>query len=316
MYATLLFTGRKLLELVVTLLLSSLLIFSALFIAPGDPAALLAGRNPDPATVEHIRVQMGLDQPFLVQYWHWLTAVLHGDLGRSYIYRANVIDLIVPRMNTTLLLVAYSAVIILILGIGSGILAALSRRRVDRTVTVVTSVLMGAPTFVVAIFLITVFALYLDWFPVYGSGSGFWDSLYHLTLPAIAMSCAYLAFVSRITRSSVRAEMYAEHVDTARSRGIAPALFIPHHVLRNASAQIFAVSGITVAGLFASTVVAEQAFGVNGIGSLLVEAASRQDLPVVQVLCLFLVACFILVNTAVDLINAAVDPRIAQRGNA
>lgn len=313
MYTSMLFVGRKVLEVVVTLLLASLLIFSALFVAPGDPASLLAGRNPDPETIAQIRSQFGLDDPFLVQYWHWLTDLLHGDFGRSFIYRADVIDLIMPRMSTTLLLVAYSACIILFVGIGSGILAALSTRHVDRSVTVGTSILMGAPTFVVAILLITVFALYLDWLPVYGTGTGFWDSIYHLTLPAIAMSCAYLAFVSRITRSAVRGEMFSEHVDTARSRGIAPRHYIPHHVLRNASAQIFAVSGITIAGLFASTVVAEQAFGVSGIGSLLVEAASRQDLPVVQILCLLIVACFIIVSTVVDLINAAVDPRIARK---
>lgn len=306
------FLVRKLFALLVTMLVASFVIFSALFLAPGDPATLLGGRNATPEALAAIRAQFGLDDPFLLHYGRWLGDLLTGDLGRSYVYRADIIDLVVPRMGTTLLLVGYAATIILVLGIGSGILAALGRPAADRAVTVVTSVLMGAPTFVVAIILITVFSLYLTWFPVYGTGEGFADQLYHLTLPAVAMSCAYLAFVSRITRSAVRAEMFSEHVDTARSRGLAPAYYIPHHVLRNSSSQIFAVSGITIAGLFASTAVAEQAFGINGVGSLLVEAATRQDLPVVQILSLFLVAAFVIVNIVVDLVNAAIDPRIAR----
>lgn len=314
MIAVVWFIARKIGALAITLLVASLVIFSALFLAPGDPATLLAGRNASPATIEAIREGLGLNDPFLVQYGRWLSDIATGDLGRSYIYRADIVDLIAPRIGTTLLLVAYSAMIILIVGIASGILAALSTRAVDRTVTIVTSVLMGAPTFVVAIILITLFSLYLDWFPVFGRGEGFWDQIYHLTLPAIAMSCAYLAFVSRITRSAVRAEQFSEHVDTARSRGLAPRHYIPHHVLRNASSQIFAVAGITIAGLFASTAVAEQAFGISGVGSLLVNAASRQDLPVVLLLCLFLVAAFVIVNVIVDIVSAAIDPRIARAG--
>ncbi|MGN6218779.1 MAG: ABC transporter permease [Microbacterium sp.] len=312
MITVLWFLARKISALLLTLLVASFVIFSALYLAPGDPASLLGGKDADPQTIAAIREQYGLDDPLLVQYFRWLGGMLSGDLGSSYIYRTDIEQLIGPRIETTLMLVAYASLIIVVIGIGSGILAALSRRGVDRTVTVTTSVLMGAPTFVVAIILITVFSLYLSWFPVYGNGDNFWDQLYHLTLPAIAMCCAYLAFVSRITRSAVRGEMYSEHVDTARARGLRPGDYIPHHVLRNASAQIFAVVGITVAGLFASTAVAEQAFGLSGIGSLLVEAASRQDLPVVQVLCLFLVTAFVVVNMIVDVVNAIIDPRIAR----
>lgn len=312
MISILWYLARKLSALLVTLLLASFVIFSALFLAPGDPASLLGGKDADPQTIAAIHEKYGLDDPLLAQYIRWLGGVLSGDLGTSYTYGTDIEHLIEPRIGTTLMLVAYAAAIILVIGIGSGILAALSRGPVDRTVTVVTSVLMGAPTFVVAIILITVFSLYLSWFPVYGNGEGFWDQLHHLTLPAIAMSCAYLAFVSRITRSAVRAEMFSEHVDTARARGIRSRDYLPHHVLRNASAQIFAVAGVTVAGLFASTAVAEQAFGINGIGSLLVQAASRQDLPVVQLLCLFLVTAFVVVNMIVDVVNAVIDPRIAR----
>lgn len=307
------FLARKIGALLLTLVVASILIFLALYLAPGDPAVLLGGRDANPEVIAALRMQYGLDDPLVVQYANWLGSVLTGDLGRSFIFRTDIMDLIAPRIPITLMLVAYSALLILVIGIGSGIAAALGSRAVDRSVTVTTSLLMGAPTFVVAIVLITVFSVYLSWFPVFGAGEGFWDRVHHLTLPAIAMACAYLAFVSRITRSSVRAEMYSEHVDTARSRGIAPRDYILHHVLRNASSQIFAVSGLTIAGLFASTAIAEHAFGISGIGSLLIEAAARQDMPIVQALSIFMVTAFVIVNMIVDVVNAIIDPRIAQQ---
>ncbi|MFC6714150.1 ABC transporter permease [Branchiibius cervicis] len=208
---------------------------------------------------------------------------------------------------------AYAALLILTVGIGSGILAALSGRIVDRSITVIGSILMGAPTFVVAMFLIWLFSQKLSWFPVYGTGDGLLDMLWHLTLPAVAMSCAYLAFLSRITRTAVRSALGSEHVETATSRGISPRAIITRHVLRNASPEVFAVSGITVAGLIAATAVAETAFGVNGIGALLVQAAGRKDLPVVLLISLIMVVAFVVINTIVDLINVAIDPRLAQR---
>lgn len=312
--STLLFVGYRLLGLFVTVLVASIVIFSMLVLVPGDPAAVLAGSSsPNPETLAAIRAQFRLDDPFLVRYAAWLGDLLAGDLGRSFVYRADVASLIVPRIGTSLFLVTYAAIIILVVGIGLGILSALSNRTVDKTITTLTSIGLGMPVFVVAILLITVFSLYLNWFPVYGSGTDFWSNVLHLTLPAISMSAAYLVFVTRITRSAVRGQLFAEHVDTARSQGLPPREYIPRHVLRNASSQIFSVGGITVASLFASTAVAEQAFGVSGIGSLLVEAASRQDLPVVQILSLFMVAAFVVVNTIVDLINGAIDPRTIAR---
>jgi peptide/nickel transport system permease protein len=312
--SSLLFVGRRLAGLILTVLVASFLIFSMLALAPGDPAVALAGGSvPNPETLAAIREQFRLDDPLVARYFAWLSDLAHGDLGRSFVYRADVATLIGPRLGTSLMLVTYSAILILVFGIGLGILSAVAGKVADRSITTFSSVAMGAPTFVVAIFLITIFAVSLDWFPVYGSGDGFWDQLYHLTLPAIAMSLAYLAFVSRLTRTAVRSEVYSEHVDTARSRGIPPRSYIPDDVLRNASTQILAVSGITVAGLFASTAVAEQAFGISGIGSLLVDATSRQDLPVVQIISLFMVVAFVVINTVVDLVNAAIDPRTAVR---
>lgn len=271
---------------------------------------------PNPATLQQIRLQFHLDDPLWLRYVHWMGDLITGHLGTSFVYRADVASLIGPRLGTSLLLVAYAAVLIVVFGIGSGVLAALRGPKTDRSVTVVASVLMGAPTFVVAIFLIWLFSQQLNWFPVYGTGDGLGDQLWHLTLPAIALSCAYVAFVSRVTRTAIRAELFSEQVETARSRGIPWALTVRRHILWNATPEILAVSGIAVAGLIAGTAVAERAFGINGIGSLLVDAASRKDLPVVLILSLILVVVFVLVNTIVDVINVAIDPRIAERRTA
>lgn len=309
----LLFTGKRLAALVATVVIASALIFLAFALTPVDPATVLAGGSrPDPATLAQIRHQFHLDAPLWQRYLIWAGGLLSGNLGESFVYRAPVASLIGLRIETTLMLTAYAAILIIALGVGSGILAALSGRAVDRSITVAGSVLMGAPTFVMAMFLIWLFSQQLNWFPVYGSGTGFLDMVWHLTLPAVAMSCAYLAFLSRITRTAVRAQLSSEHVETALSRGIRRRGIVAGHVLRNASPEVFAVSGITIAGLIASTAVAETAFGVNGIGSLLVQAAVRKDLPVVLVISLIMVVAFVVINTIVDIINVAIDPRIAQ----
>jgi peptide/nickel transport system permease protein len=309
------FVLRRLAGVVTTVAVASVVIFGALYLAPGDPASLLAGGNrPDPAALAAIRERHHLDDPFPVQYWHWLSGLLSGDPGVSLVLREPVTALIGARIGTTMLLVAYAAVLILTLGVAAGVLAAVGGRRVDRALTVLTTVLMAAPAFVAAILLIWLFATTLSWFPVFGSGTGFADRIHHLTLPALALSGGYVAYVSRITRSEVRAELAADHVAAARGRGLPRWTVLRRHVLRNAAPPIVAVSGVTVAGLFAATAVAEQAFGVAGLGSLLVQSAARQDLIVVQALSLLLVTVFVVVNMLVDVLNATLDPRLAKEG--
>ena len=312
-----LFVGRRLVGLLLTLLIASALIYGALAIAPGDPASLLAGGTiPNPRALEAIRQQFHLNDPIWKQYLLWLSGAVRGHFGQSLILRDSVGNLISTRILNTLFLVTYAAVIILLFGVGLGVISALRGGLVNSAATFVTTIAMGAPTFVVAIILIWVFATKLSWFPVYGTGSGFVGRLQHLTLPAVALAFTYTAYVSRITRAAVREELRSEHVDTARSRGISQWKVVWRHVMLNASAPILAVSGLTVAGLLAGTAVAEQAFGVNGIGSLLVQSAAKQDLAVVQAIALIMVAAFVIINTIVDLINVALDPRLAEMSSA
>jgi peptide/nickel transport system permease protein len=306
------FVLRRLAMLVVALLVSSFVIFAGLQLAPGDPLAALSGvRSLSPETLATLRAQYHLDDPFLVQYWHWLIGALQGDLGQSIAQRQDVSSIISERIGVTAELVLLAALMILAAGIGLGILAGLRRGAVDTGVLIATSVLAAIPSFVAAVLLLSVFAVNLGWFPAIGAGEGFGDRLWHLVLPAVALAASALAIVARVTRVSVREELEREHVQTAVSRGIPWRLVVRRHVLRNAAIPIATVSGLTITSLIALSAVVERAFGINGIGATLVQAAASKDLALVQGIALVLVAAFVIGNTLVDLLYAVLDPRVA-----
>lgn len=304
--------GERLLALVLTLLVASFAIYGALYLAPGNPATLLAGGHITRSVLIAIERQEHLNQPFLIRYWYWLTSILRGNLGKSFVYRESVTSLIAGRVLNTVFLVSYAAVAIIVGGIVLGLVAAL-RRRLGTAITIGTSIGLATPSFVAAIILITVFAVNLRWFPVFGAGSGFIDRLDHLTLPAIALALSWLAYTAQLTKAAVREELSKEHVETARSRGIKERHVVTRHVLRNAMIPIATVSGLTVAGLIAGDVVVEQAFGINGLGSFLVQAALQKDFSSVQAVALLLVAAFVIVNGIVDALSLFLDPRLRKK---
>ena len=305
------FLLRRLLMLVATLLVSSFVIFSSLYLAPGNPIATLSGgRSLPPEAVAVLEHRYHLDEPFLVRYWDWLTGALHGDFGISIGQRQEVSSLIAARIGTTLELVAYASLIILIVGVALGVVAGLRPGGVDTVVLVVTTVLAALPAFVASTLLISTFSVSLGWFPALGNGDGVFGRIQHLTLPAIALAAASLALVARVTRTSVRGEMQGEHVQTAVSRGLPQRTIVRRHVLRNAAIPITTVAGITIASLIALAAVVERAFSLNGLGSYLVAAAESKDFAVVQAISLVLVTVFVVLNTIVDLLYAVLDPRV------
>ncbi|MFC7304054.1 ABC transporter permease [Streptomyces monticola] len=312
------FAARRTAALVVTALVASVLVYGALFLAPGDPATLLigGGKPPSAKLLAEIHRQYHLDDPFLQSYWRWLTHLLQGDAGQSLSYKDAVTHLISERIGNTLFLVLYAAVLIVVPGVALGTLGALRGSVGDTLVTVLTTALMAVPTFVMAVLLIWGLSVQAEVFPAYGTGTGFTGRLHHLTLPALALAATWLAYVAQVTRSAVRTELASEHVQTARSRGIPEHFVVRRHVLRNASGPIFSASGVAVAGLIAGCSIVEQAFGVNGIGALLIQSAAKQDLAVVQALALITVVVFVGVNTLVDVITALLDPRIPLGGSA
>ena len=311
------FVARRAATLAVTLLVASIAIYGALFLSPGDPATLLVGggKQPGPGLLAEIHRQYHLDDPFLESYWRWLTGMLRGDAGQSLSYQDSVTHLLATRAGNTLFLIAYAAVLIVTLGVALGGAAALRGRWVDTAVTVLSTILMAVPVFVMAVVLTWGLAVRLDWFPAYGTGAGFTGRLEHLTLPALALAASWLAYVAQVSRSAIRAELVSEHVQTARSRGIPERFIVRKHILRNASAPITSVSGVAIAGLIAGSSIVEQAFGVNGIGALLIQSAAKQDLAVVQALALLTVVAFALINTVVDVLTAALDHRVPLGGN-
>jgi peptide/nickel transport system permease protein len=304
--------GNRLVSLVVTLLVASVAIYGALYLAPGDPATLLAGGHATPGLIASIARQEHLNQPFVVRYWDWLDGVLHGNLGESFLYKQPVSSLITGRVLNTVFLVAYAAILIIVGGVALGLLAAL-RRRTGVAITGGTSIGLATPSFVAAIILITIFAVNLKWFPVFGAGTGFAGRLSHLTLPAIALALSWLAYTAQLTRAAVHEELGREHVETAHSRGIKERRVVFRHVVRNAMIPIATVSGLTVAGLIAGDVVVEQAFGINGLGSFLVQSTLDKDFASVQAVALILVTAFVVVNAIVDLWSLVLDPRLRAR---
>jgi peptide/nickel transport system permease protein len=306
------FAARRLAMLVLALLVASFVIYASLSIAPGDPLAVLTGgRTLPPEATAVLRARYHLDESLPVQYWHWLTSAVQGDLGDSIALRESVNAVITQRAAVTFELVLYASILILLLGIGSGVLAGLRRGALDTTVIAATTVSAAIPSFVAAIVLIAVFAVNLGWFPALGAGEGVLDRLWHLTLPAIALALSALAIVARVTRVSVRDEMGREHVQTAISRGLPWHLIVRRHVLRNAAIPITTISGITIASLIALSAVVERAFSLNGLGAALVSAAASKDFAVVQGVSLILVAAFVITNALVDLLYAVLDPRVA-----
>ncbi|MCX5280116.1 MULTISPECIES: ABC transporter permease [unclassified Streptomyces] len=307
------FVARRTAMLVVTALVAGIAVYGALFVSPGDPATLLigGGKPPNPHLLAEIHRQYHLDDPFVQSYWRWLTGILHGDAGQSLTYKDSVAHLISQRIGNTVFLVGYAAFLIIVPAVALGSLAALRGGVTDSLVTVLTTALMAVPTFVMSVLLIWWLSVRWGWFPAYGAGTGFTGRLEHLTLPALALAASWLAYVTQVTRSAVRAELGSEHVQTARGRGIPERYVIRKHVLRNASGPIFSVSGVAVAGLIAGCSVVEQAFGVNGVGALLIQSAAKQDLAVVQALALITVVVFVAVNTLVDVVTAALDHRVS-----
>jgi peptide/nickel transport system permease protein len=307
------FIAWRLVRLFAVLLFASMLVFAAVYLAPGSPiSALSGGRALTADQIAQLTQQYHLDDPVWVRYWHWLSGVLHGDFGVSLINQESVSSLISTRAGTTALLVLYASVLIVVIGTTLGVLSALRGGFVDSTVISLTGAMAAIPSFVAAAVLVALFAVNREWFPVFGDGAGegLGSRLWHLTLPAIALAMAAMGLVARIARSSVIEEQDRPHVDIARSRGLPSAQILRHHILRNAMVPITTVVGITVAGLIAGSVVVEEAFSLNGIGTLLIQSISDHDLAVVQAVTLLLVAAFIIVNTLVDLLHPLLDPRI------
>jgi peptide/nickel transport system permease protein len=305
------FIAKRLAMLAATLIVASFVIYGALYLAPGSPlAALTGGRSVPPEVMAQLEARYHLDEPFLTRWWIWFTSALHGDLGESIPLHQQINTLIAQRAGITIQLVMLTAAIIIIVGVGMGIVGALGRGAVDGGVLLVATVSAALPAFAAAVVLQFIFGVQLRWVEPLGTGEGFTGRLSHLILPALALAATSVALVARVTRTAVRDELGREHVQTAISRGLPWREVVRRHVLRNAAIPITTVVGITIASLIALAAVVETAFGLNGLGSYLVQAALNKDFATVQGISLVLVFAFVITNVIIDFTYALLDPRV------
>lgn len=294
-----------------TLLTASFVVFGAMYLAPGSPASfLLAGRSASPEALAAINAQYHLDDPFLVRYLRWLGGVLQGDFGRSITYRTDVSRLLADRLPVTLLLITMALVLVVVVGLLLGRIAAVRGGATDSAILVTTTFAVGTPSFVAAVLLQGLFAVQLGWFPSSGAGDGLGDMLWHLTLPAIALALYLTGMLARVTRSAMLDALDSEHVTVARSRGVPERQVIRRHVLRNSLGTVLTTGGLIVSTLLVCTILVETAFGIGGIGQLLELSTTTKDFPTVQAVSLIIVALFMVVNLVVDLLLPLVDPRV------
>jgi peptide/nickel transport system permease protein len=305
---------RRILATVPVMAIVAFFVFSLLYIAPGDPAAVIAGDQASPADVERIRESLGLDRPFLVQFGSWLWHIVHGDLGTSIFTNLPVSSLIAQRVEPTLSLMTITLVLTIIIAVPLGVLAAWKAGSfVDRAIMTFAVFGFSLPVFVVGYVLAYVFALELEWLPVQGYtpfAQGFWPWLQNLILPAIALGCVYIALIARITRASMLEVLQQDYIRTARAKGLGQRSILFIHALKNAAVPIVTVIGIGIALLIGGAVVTESVFAIPGLGRLTVDAILRRDYPVIQGIVLMFSFLYVLVNLMVDVTYTLVDPRI------
>ena len=305
---------RRVLATVPVMAVVALFVFSLLSLAPGDPAAIIAGDQATPADVARIRATLGLDRPFLVRFAEWVWRIAHGDLGTSIFTSLPVTHMIAQRIEPTLSLLLLTLLIAVSVAVPLGVLAAWKHDSlVDRAAMALSVLGFSLPVFVVGYLLAYVFALRLRWLPVQGFTSitaGVGPFLSSLILPAVTLALLYVALIARITRATMLDVLAQDYVRTARAKGVGQGSILFVHALKNAAVPIVTVIGLGFAALISGAVVTESVFAIPGIGRLVTDAILRRDYPVIQGVVLLFSGLYVLINLGVDLLYTAFDPRI------
>ena len=300
---------RRLVQSMLILLGVSFITFLLLYVLPADPVRQIAGRSATPETVENIRKQLGLDQPFFVQYGRYLWGLLQGDMGRSYLQKTEVAALIASRLPATLLLMLGAILSELVIGLSMGIAAAVWRGKWPDQVLMMTSfVTVSAPQFVVSLLMLYVFAVQLRWFPIGGYGT-----FAHLVLPALTLGILGSGWYARMMRSSMIDVLRTDFVRTARAKGLSRSRVVLRHALPNAILPIIAMIGIDIGIFMGGIVVVESVFGWPGIGQLAWQAIQRVDIPIIMGVTLVSACAIVLGNLLADVLAPFIDPRIKLR---
>ena len=315
-----LFLLRRFATLLLTLLCASGVVFVVLDVLPGNAAQVLLGPDAAPEAVAELAVQLGLDQPPLQRYGQWLAGLLRGDWGDSYAYGSPVSELIGERLWLTVPLALLAMALATVLALSAGIYAAAHHRKGgDIGVMVLAQIGIAIPNFWFAILLILLFSVQLQWFSAGGfpgwsegdgDGGGVWPALKALALPALSLAVVQAAILARITRSAVLDVLREDFVRTARAKGLSQRAALWRHVLRNALIPVVTVMGLQFANLLAGTIVVENVFYLPGLGRLIFQSIANRDLIVVRNCVMLLAAMVVVVNFVVDVLYAAIDPRV------
>ncbi|KAB8307846.1 MULTISPECIES: ABC transporter permease [Rahnella] len=299
------------LQLLPVLLGISILTFVMVRAIPGDPARILLGVRSTPEAIARIRAQYGLDLPVWQQYLYFLRNLLHGEMGKSLIYRVDTLKLIMSRIEPTLYLVLGSVMLAMLFTVPLAATAARNRGRLaDQMIRLLSTVGLGLPAFWLAIMMILLFSLSLGWFPVSGYGSDFGERLHHLFLPCLTVALALSAVLTRNLRASLLMELQNDYVTAARARGQNENRIFWRHVMPNSLVPTVNLLAVNIGWLIGSTVVIESVFAIPGMGQLLVKAIISRDYMVVQGVVLVFALATVAVNLVADLLTVALDPRV------
>lgn len=305
---------NRLASAILVVALVALIAFCLMLIVPGDPAAIVAGANATEEDIQQIRVQLRLHLPFQERLLEWTLGVLQGDLGRSILLQRPVSEAIAERLPVTLALSAYAMAITLVAGIGLGVAAAVRQNTiVDQLCMIVALLGVSLPNVWLALLFVMFFSVHLGWFPTGGYvpfAQGWWGAIVALTLPAVALALTQVGLLARMARSTMLEVLRQDYVQTAWAKGLPGRLVIVKHALKNTMIPLVTVLGIVLSLSLSGTVVIETVFSLPGMGRLIVNAIQRRDYPVIQGGLLLTASALVLVNLAIDLLYAWLDPRV------
>ncbi len=305
---------KRLLQLIPTMLIPSVMVFMLIFFSPGDPASLMLGPDATMEQIAQLRTQMGYDQPVAVQMARWFSNLLKGDLGESIFLNQPVVQAIGEHMGVTMALTIFAMVIASSIGVTLGVVSAVNRGKpLDQAAMIFSVFGVSIPEFWLALNLILVFSVYHQIFPIGGYVPFFEDPagcIKTLFLPAVSLGITQAAFIARMVRSSVLEILDAEYVRTAMAKGLLYRKVVMKHVMKNAMVPTVTVVGMTFSVLLGGAIAIEMVFNLPGIGRLLMNAVLRRDYPLIQGIVLFIAAAYIVINLLVDLIYVYIDPRI------
>ncbi|RNC99650.1 nickel ABC transporter permease [Lysinibacillus halotolerans] len=304
---------RRFFQLIFLLFGITFLVFSSMYLAPGDPASMIGGPTATESDLEAIRDDLGLNDPFLTQYGRYIANLAQGDLGFSYQTRQPVAEAIAIRFPNTLKLAVASMIIAIIIGIFAGLISALKHNSwLDVTSTTFALGGISIPNFWLGSILILIFSVNLQWLPVAGLSDPWWtaEGIKQLILPAITLGTGSAAMIARMVRSSMLEVVRADYVRTARAKGVKERSVIWIHTLKNAMIPVITVIGLNFGALLGGTIITEKVFAINGVGRLMIDAIAARDFPMVQGSVLLIATLFVLVNLIVDIVYTYIDPRI------